>query len=638
LIVAPGNWTSLSVARRTTLSSAATVVVVAGTVAAVALVGAGGHIRNRVVPGGRTTLVAATSHSGADRGSRTAVDGNPKGTGAPFARTSPLSPSTVKGGTLKVGSAGDVDYLDPARTYYAFSWDIHQLFNRTLLTFPDGTGSPALVPTGDIATGPATPTNHGKTWSYTLKSGVKFQDGTSVTSESIKYAIERTFATSVINGGPTYFATFLCPGGEKRAGDCSTYKGPYRGKSSVYGLSTIQTPDPTHIVFNLNQPFAEWNFVMTLFGTSPVEVSVDQKPRTGGANYNNHVQATGPYEISSYVANRHIDLVRNPNYNPATDGTRSALPNKIDITTSFDAPTLDNSIIAGRTDLDIVGEGVQPATEQKILSTPSLAKRTLDPITGFTRYLSILQETKPFNNLHCREAVEYAMSRDEQKLARGGDYGAAIATTLGPPTLAGWKNFNEYPGTATGKSRVKAAKHQLKLCGKPKGFTTTIVVTNQGTAPQQAQFLQNDLKRIGIVADIKTFDPATYYSSVVGVPRNIKKDGYGLAFAGWGPDWPAPYGFFEDIIDPRAILAQGNSNYGACADPRITALIKKATRQATAAASYPYWRQVDMLVNKDACVAPYSYDKAVDVFSKRLTNAYIEPQYGIVDLRAVGID
>ncbi len=173
-------------------------------------------------------------------------------------------------------------------------------------------------------------------------------------------------------------------------GACTTYGGPYKGKSSVYGLSTIKTPSANKIVFHLNQPFAEWNYVMTLFGTSPVEPSVDQNPKTGGANYNNHVQATGPYEIASYVPNKHIDLVRNPNYNPATDGTRPALPNKIDITTSFDSPTLDNDIIANTTDLDIGGTGVQPATQVKILKSAALKARSLDPITGFTRYISIL--------------------------------------------------------------------------------------------------------------------------------------------------------------------------------------------------------------------------------------------------------
>jgi peptide/nickel transport system substrate-binding protein len=400
-------------------------------------------------------------------------------------------------------------------------------------------------------------------------------------------------------------------------------------------LSTIQTPSPDTITFHLNQPFAEWNYAMTLLGTSPVEVSVDQHPRTGGANYNTHVQSTGPYEIASYVPYGHLDLVRNPSYDPSTDGTRPALPNKIDIKTSFDSTELDNALVHNTEDLDAAGTGAQSGTTAKILRSRAMKKRTLDPITSFTRYISILQETKPFNNLHCRRAVEFAMSRRQQQRARGGVYGGAIATTLAPPTLAGWKDFIEYPGTKKGKPNVRAAKAQLRKCGKPHGFRTTIITQIGGA--QQALFLQQDLEKIGIRANIKMFDPATYYSSVIGVPANIKKNHFGLAFAGWGPDWPAPYGFFENIVDPRKILPQGNSNYGACSDPRITRLIDKALRRPTMAAEYPVWRQVDKRVNEDACEAPYLYDKAVDLFSSRLRNVYIEPQYGIVDLRVLGV-
>ncbi|MBV9486240.1 MAG: ABC transporter substrate-binding protein [Frankiaceae bacterium] len=585
------------------------------------------------------TACGGSSSGGGGTSSSGSISGNAQGTGgAGFPAKTPLSPSTATGGTMNVGVAGDVDYLDPGRTYYAFSWDIHQLINRTLLTFPDGTGPDALVPTGDIATGPATASKGNTVWKYTLKPGVKFQDGTTVTSQDIKYAIERTFATDVINGGPTYFSTFLCPGGQDKTGACKTYAGPYKGASSVQGLSTIKTPDATHIEFDLNQPFAEWNYVMTLFGTSPVEQKVDQAPKTGGANYNNNVQATGPYEIKSYAANKHIDLVRNPHYDPATDGTRPALPDKINITTSFDSETLDNEIVSNSEDLDIGGTGVQPATQQKILGDASLKARALDPITGFTRYLSIMQETPPFDNVHCRKAIEYAMSRNEQKLARGGSYGGAVATTLGPPTLAGWKNFNLYGDkVAAGDPDIANAKKELTACGQPNGFKTTIVTQNQGKAPQQAQFLQGDLKKVGIDANIKQFDPATYYSSVIGVPANMKKNGYGLAFAGWGPDWPAPYGYFENIVDPRKILPQGNSNYGACSDPKITDLITQALKQATPEAEYPYWQKVDQQVLADACVAPFTYDKALDLFSNRLKNVYIEPQFGIVDLRTLGV-
>jgi len=578
--------------------------------------------------GGSTTPNPTTSGGG--------IVGNTTGTGNGFAASVPMNPSTAKGGTLNVGVAGDVDYMDPARTYYAFSWDIHQLFNRTMLTFPDGVGSDATTPVADIATGPATPSKGGTVWKYTLQSGLKFQDGTPVTSKSIKYAFERIFATDVINGGPTYAVTFLCPGGTDSTGACTSYKGPYAGKSSVYGLSTIKTPDATHIEFDLNQPFAEWNYVMTLTDTSPVEVSVDQNPSTGGAKYNNNVQATGPYKIASYVANKHINLVRNPEWSAATDPTRTALPNKINITTSFDSITLDNQLLANTQDLDIGGTGVQAATQAKILRDPALKSRSLDPVTGFTRYMSIMQETKPFDNIHCRKAIEWAMSKKNQQNARGGTYGGELASTMAPPTLAGFQSYDLYP-TQNGAADDTKAKQELALCGKPNGFSTIIVTSNQGKGPLQAQFLQNDLKKVGINAKVKQFDPATYYSSVLGVPANIKKNGYGIGLAGWGPDWPAPYGYYENIVDPRKILPQGNSNYGACSDPKITRLINQALKQTTPAAEFPYWLQVDKTVLADACDAPFTYDKALDLFSNRLTNVYIEPDFGIVDLRTVGV-
>jgi peptide/nickel transport system substrate-binding protein len=585
------------------------------------------------------TLAAACGGSSSGGGAQVGtISGNAQGTGGGFPATTPLNPSHAKGGTLNIGSAGDVDYMDPARTYYAFSWDLHQLINRTMLTFPDGTGPSAIQPTGDIAKGPATATKGNTVWKYTLNKGIKFQDGTPVTSSDIKYAIERVFATSVINGGPTYFVTFLCPGGVDSKGACNSYKGPYTDNSPGHlGLSTVQTPNAHTIIFHLNQPFAEWNYVMTLLDTTPVEASVDLNPKTGGNNYNSNVQATGPYKIASYAPGKHINLVRNPAWNPKTDPTRTALPDKINVTTSFDSVSLDNEIVSNNQDLDIGGTGVQPATQSKILNSSSLRSRSLDPITGFTRYVAIMSETPPFNNVHCRIAIEYAMNRNEQKLARGGNYGGAIATTMGPPTLAGFKNFNLYPGIETGNPNITKAKDELKACGQPNGFSTTIVTQNQGKAPQQAQFLQQDLKKVGITANIKQFDPSTYYSSVIGVPANMKKNGYGLAFAGWGPDWPAPYGYFENIVDPRKILAQGNSNYGACSDPKISQLIDQALKQPTPQAEYPIWTQVDMQVMRDACDAPFTYDKALDLFSSKLTNVYIEPNYGIVDVRTLGV-
>jgi peptide/nickel transport system substrate-binding protein len=544
----------------------------------------------------------------------------------------PLNAGGTKGGTLNIGTTSDVDYMDPARTYYAFSWDFHQLFNRTLLTYPaDSDPTKGLQVVGDIATGPATGEKGNTVWTYHLKQGIKYEDGSPVTSKDVKYAIERTFATDVINGGPTYFATFLDD-------PKHPYPGPYKDKDPNHlGLKSIVTPDDSTITFNLTAPFSEWNFLMTTFGTSPVPQSVDQNKKTGGANYNNHVVATGPYKVTSYVAGKKIQLERNTNYDPATDGTRAAYPDKINFVTNYSADTLDGNIAQGTVDLDLGGTGVQTTEQTKILSDPTLKSRALNPVTGFTRYISIFTKVPPLNNIHCRKAIEYAVNKQNQVRARGGSIGGgAPASTMDPPSLLGYEKYDLYPSTNF-EGDVTKAKAELKLCGKPNGFSTTIVTSNSTPkGPLQAQFLQQDLKKIGVKAAIKQFDAATYYSSVVGVPKNVHKNKYGLAMAGWGPDWPAPYGFYENIVDPRKILPAGNSNYSECDNPAITTAIDQALKSGSQAA-IQYWNKVDRTVLGDACNIPVVYDKALVLFSARLHNVYIEPAFGIMDIRSVAV-
>jgi peptide/nickel transport system substrate-binding protein len=340
--------------------------------------------------------------------------------------------------------------------------------------------------------------------------------------------------------------------------------------------------------------------------------------------------------IKSYAAGKSLVLVRNPNYDPSTDGTRPAYPDQINFTTNLDADTLDAGIDAGTYDLDIGGTGVQTTEQTKILSNPQLKARALNPLTGFTRYISIFTKNPPFDNLACRQAVEYAINKNEQVRARGGQYGGTVATTMDPPTLAGYVSYNDYPSAGNNGDDTKA-KQLLAQCGHPNGFSTTIVTTNKGKGPIQAEFIQQDLKAVGINASIKEFDAATYYSSVVGVPANVHKNGYGLAVAGWGPDWPAPFGFYENIVDPREILPQGNSNYSECSDPKISSLIDQALGQSTISAELPYWTQVDKTVLGDACDIPVVYDKALDLFSARLKQVQIEPAFGIVDMRQVAV-
>jgi len=545
--------------------------------------------------------------------------------------------STKAGGTLNLIADGDCDYWDPARTYYGHCWDMQRLFSRGLMAYKalPGAGSLDVVP--DIATAPGSSPN-GKDWTYHLRSGLKFEDGTPITSKNVKYAIERVFAQSVINGGPTYVITFLCPGGANASGGCDKYKGPYTDKDPGHlGLSTIETPDDTTIVFHLNTVVGDWNYIMALPATTPVPIAYDQGPK-GGAKYTFHPISDGPYQFATYTPGKTLTLVRNKYWSVSTDPFRKALPDKIVFTVDTNDVDVDNRLIDNIADVDINGVGVQVATQAKILLTPALKARADNPITGATRYLAIESKVAPFTNVHCRRAIQYAVSKVDWQTARGGPIGGGdIATSMLNPAVKGFAQFNLYPDN-DGKGDLAKAKEELRLCGQPNGFSTHLASSNTTKGKNMATAVQQSLRRIGINVTVDLGDNATYYSQFIGSPSVNRHKDFGLMIAGWGADWPTGYGFFSSLIDGRKILAQGNSNYSETNDPTINQMIDQAVGTTDADKAAAIWGNVDKrLMGVDATVVPMTWDKALVINSQNVTNAYILTSLlGVYDFQAMG--
>ena len=153
-----------------------------------------------------------------------------------------MNPSDKKGGTIKMANSDDWDTLDPGETYYGFAWNFVRVYGRALLMFKPAPGKEAnqLVP--DLAESLGVPTDGGKTWTYKIRKGVKFEDGTEVKAKDVKYAVLRSTDKETFPNGPAYFEAFLnLPAG---------YKGPYKSKG-VNTDSAITTPDDYTIVFHL---------------------------------------------------------------------------------------------------------------------------------------------------------------------------------------------------------------------------------------------------------------------------------------------------------------------------------------------------------------------------------------------------
>ena len=119
--------------------------------------------------------------------------------------TSVVNPSDKKGGTLKFANAGDWDTLDPGETYYGYAWNFARLYGRSLMMFKSAPGKEGnqLVP--DLAEAPGQASDGAKTWTYKLRKGVKFDDGTEVTSADVKYAVLRSTDKQTFPNGPAYW-------------------------------------------------------------------------------------------------------------------------------------------------------------------------------------------------------------------------------------------------------------------------------------------------------------------------------------------------------------------------------------------------------------------------------------------------
>ena len=182
--------------------------------------------------------------------------------------TEVVSPSDAKGGTLKMGLGaewGD-STIDPGETYYGYSWDMLRNFARTLVMFKPAPGKNGLELVPDLATDLGKSSDGGKTWTYTLQKGLKFEDGSPITSKDVAYAVLRSTDTTTFKTAPQYFKSMLdLP---------KDYDGVYRSKNADTS-SAVETPDDSTIVFHLKEPFAGFDYLAQLPQTAPVPQAKD---------------------------------------------------------------------------------------------------------------------------------------------------------------------------------------------------------------------------------------------------------------------------------------------------------------------------------------------------------------------------
>ena len=243
----------------------------------------------------------------------------------------------------------------------------------------------------------------------------------------------------------------------------------------------------------------------------------------------------------------------------------------------------------------------------------------------------------PLNNVHCREAIEFAANKTNLQTAYGGPYGGDIAHTAMPPNVTGYYDFDLYHALSKPGGDIAAAKQQLALCGHSSGFTTNIAYRSD--RPKElaaAQALQASLSQAGIKTTLKGYLSGSYYSTFAGVPAYVHSHDLGIDFGGWGQDWPDAYGWGWGLFDGASIVSAGNANISELNDPAINNMFNQLESATSAQASASISRQIDLAVMKDAVILPVLYAKSLLYRNPSLTNVFVQDYYGMYDYGVLG--
>ncbi len=563
--------------------------------------------------------LALTACGGEKKGTKTTTE--PKFNAANGAI---FNPSDKKGGTMKFAISSDWDSVDPGDTYYALSWNLIRLYTRALVMFKPGPGKESQKLVGDLAEDVGKSSDGGKTWTYKLREGLKYEDGTPITSKDVEYGVSRSLEKGVLVNGPTYFNDFL---------DLKGYKGPYSSKGK--DNPAIDTPDDRTVVFHLTKPFAGFDYFAQIPATAPVPQAKDT-----GVKYKEHVVSSGPYKFESYQAGKGFTLVRNKNWDPKTDPLRKALPDKYVVQIGVNADDLDNRLIDGDVHVDIAGTGVQPAALSRVLGQPDLKKRADNPPSARLWYTSINPQVKPLDNIECRKAVMYASDRTEYQTAYGGPLaGGKIATGLLPPVIPGYKPLDVYTAGKDNKGDLDKAKESLKACGKPDGFSTNVAYRAERPKEKAtAEALQRSLKRVGIKLTLKPYPTGDYFALYAGKPSYRNKNNLGLMTNGWAADWPDGFGFLSQIVDSRVIRPEGGSSNCSVMIPEVDKMLDDAIAEPDAKKREVIWSAIDKRVMEEAVILPGVWATAVTLRGKGLTNVFVNDAIGMYDYTALGLE
>jgi peptide/nickel transport system substrate-binding protein len=481
---------------------------------------------------------------------------------------------------FKIAFDTGIDFLDPGLSYTVEGWGIMWNVYLPLLGYKHANGPDGAEIVPYLAQALPEVTNGGKTYTMTLRKGLKYSDGSDVKASDFKATIIRDF--KVDSPGVGFFGNIV--GADKaKSGD----------------ISGITTDDATgKITINLAAPQGDFENILATEFAALLPASTPAKDQS-----TTPAPSTGPYMIQSYKPNKVAIVVRNPNFDASQfDGNVPAgNPDKMTIDIIGDDSVALQRTISGTDDYDFhqIPPDRLSATQQKYgdqikVYTPAN-----------TYYFFMNTRVAPFDNLKARQAVNYAIDREALIRVYGG-LGQPTEQVL-PPTYPQYKKLSNYPYD------LEKAKKLVEESGT-KGAEITVWNHDRGSDPKATAYLVDQLNKIGYKAKEKIINSAVYWTTVGNQATKAQ-----IGFADWFQDYPHPLDWFDVLLNGNRITQTHNNNYSNFDDAAVNSKIEALKKEPSLTSSVnDQWAEVDKMVNEQAPWAPFMNRQFTDFFNESM--------------------
>jgi peptide/nickel transport system substrate-binding protein len=537
--------------------------------------------------------------------------GSSSDTGGGGSSSASTSAGGGKGGTLTTLASDNFGTIDPAINYTFQGWQFLIITNDGLVGFKRAAGVEGTKIVADLATEVPTPTDGGKTYTFTLRKGIKYSDGTPLKASDFRFVMERQFKA----GGPV--ATFYqgIVGGDACA-----------AKPATCDLSKGVVADDAAgtVTFHLTAPDAEWLQKLSL----PFAFAVPQSSPNEDVG-NKALPGTGPYMTESYSPSGEVKLVRNPNFKEwSKEAQPDGLPDEIVQKFGASVSSQVTQVANNQADWLFSGQTI-PADRLPELSSKYADRVHVNALTA-DWYFALNTQIPPFNNLKARQGVNYATDRNAIVKIAGGPQLAVPTCQILPPNFPAYEPYCPYTKNAGSGNLYNgpdfAKGQQLVDESGTKGMSVTVNTTTDENEKNLGLYFVSLLNKLGYKAKLQALAPGPQYPYVQNSKNKVQ-----IGWSAWYQDYPAPSDFLN------VLLGCDNYNPGSDASPNIAEFCDKAIQakidQALKVgvtdpdAANKIWTEVDHDMTDAAPWIDLYNPKQIDFLSDRVKGYTWSPQW-----------